>query len=143
MSSKIPADLRLPVDADGRDVHTIWSDFNKKFRLDADGCAQWKYTGYDMQLRVERWAKHWNKRYPGEIQIARIDDAVYASSRLVMIEHRNANEYMGISVVVIPQCCDHPMTFFLYPGHRAELLNALKAMAPKRRRPNAGVAPNA
>lgn len=126
----------LPVDNDGRDVHTIWHDFTKKFQSDNvdSGCNQWKYTGYDMQQRVERWARRWNQKYPGEVQLVHCDDAVHASSDLLLIEHRSADDYMGISVVFIPQCTDHPMVFFLYPSNRMDLLTALKALSPKRRK---------
>jgi hypothetical protein len=114
-------------------VHLIWHRFVKAFMKDklkpGTSVEEFKYTGYDLMKRVERWAKH----YPTQVFVSRCDDAIFAGSLLVCIEHASKNSYHGTSVLYIPQCTgEPPIIFFLYPGHRKELMGVLKKLGKKR-----------
>lgn len=62
------------------------------------------------------------------------DDTYFASSNLVLIEHASKTEYMGTTVVFIPQCTgEDPVEFFLYPGHRECLVKFLKSLGGLRK----------
>jgi len=80
-----------------------------------------------LQERVTTWAE----QYPEDVHIVRCDDAMFASSILVLIDHRSKKEYFGTSVVYIPQCQGEPANFFLYPGDRRALLQALNKLDPR------------
>jgi hypothetical protein len=103
-------------------LHIIWRDFEKNFRLKG---GQYRYVGFDLQERVETWAK----KYPKDVRICLCDDAQHSSSCLVLIEHRTKTHYMGTTVVFLPQCSgDPPAEFFLYPNRAEQLLEALQAI---------------
>ena len=78
--------------------------------------------GYDAMERAEEFAK----KYPEDIQVVGVDDATFSSSVLVLINHRTDKEFMGTSVYYIPQNGGTGAEFFLYRGHRKELLSALR-----------------
>lgn len=92
----------------------------------------WKYTGYDLMSRVERWAK----KYPKDVYISGIDDTHFASSDLVFILHRpSPRRIWGTTCVVITQLDGvPPKEFFMYPGHRQGIQEALARMAQYRSR---------
>jgi hypothetical protein len=102
-------------------IHTVWYEFVQRFKMKSPE-SKYRWTAYDLMVRVEKWAK----RYPKDVRIVGIDDSYFASSILVLIEHKTARTYMGTTVVVIPQCTgESPLEFFLYPDHRRGLLGAL------------------
>lgn len=104
------------------DVHRVYHQFAKKFKKD----DKFLFTGYDLMERAEKWAK----KFPGDVRIVGCDDSVHASSSLVLIEHRANTDYMGTTVVYVPQCTgESPIEFFLYPSHRSSLLKALHEIA--------------
>ena len=107
-------------------IHNVWHSFQRRFCKDGpSGNDDWKYRGYDLMKRVKTWAK----KYPDDVTITGCDDAVFAGSDLVLIEHRSDKLYMGTSVVYIPQCTsENPIQFFLYPGHRFALIAALRRL---------------
>lgn len=114
-------------------VSRVYLSFVKAFMKEEEW--EWKWIGYDLMKRVEKWAK----KYPSEVHIVGVDDDVFASSVLVLIEARTHDSYMGTSVIYIPQCTgEKPIRFFLYPCHRAGLITALKEIAkeevPRRKR---------
>lgn len=109
-------------------IHRVWHDFAKRF-MDNEG-RTFKGAGHTFMARVNRWAK----KYPDDVVIVGCDDAYYASSDLVLIEHKTETDYHGITVVYMPQCTgESPIAFFLYPGHRDGLLSALLASRAKAR----------
>lgn len=102
-------------------IHALWHKFAKKFM---DQNERFHLSGYELITEVEKFTK----RYP-QIQTIRCDDRYFASSDLVLIPHENDTEYMGTTVVYIPQCApDSPTTFFLYPNHVDYLLKGLKVV---------------
>jgi hypothetical protein len=104
-------------------THTVWHEFMKRFKTKDGSGYLWK--GYDFMGRVQKWAR----RYPKDVRITSIDDSYFAGSILVLVEHKTPRSYMGTTVVVVPQCSgESPLEFFMYPGHRRELLKALRAI---------------
>lgn len=104
-------------------VHRVWHDFQARF-LGEDG-ETWNMIGYDLMRAVRRWAKP----YKNDVKVVGCDDDFHASSSLVLIEHKAEDQYMGTTVVFIPQCTgEKPTRFFLYPRHRTELIMSLMAM---------------
>lgn len=112
------------------DIHSVMRAFNRQF-LKPDG--SWKFDGYNLMQRVERWVK----RYKGDARIVSCDDDSFMCSDLVLIEHRTADSYMGTTVIFLHQD-GSPAHFFLYPDHRKALLKALlqieREAAPRERR---------
>lgn len=105
----------------GPNIHKVWHEFQRRFKKD----DKYSFIGYDLMLRVEKWAK----KYPREVRCLYIDDSYFCNSSLVLVEHRHARAYMGTTAVVIPQCTgESPMEFFLYPGDRNALIAALTAV---------------
>lgn len=114
-----------------KDVHLIYHRFVKRFMKDGD---KFKLTGYSLMCAVEKWAA----QYPGQVTVVGCDDSVHASSNLILIEHASEVDYMGTTVLYIPQCTgEEPIEFFLYPGHRKELIKVLRSLG-KKRLPEAG-----
>ncbi|MDP3771072.1 MAG: hypothetical protein Q8R16_02120 [bacterium] len=101
-------------------------EFDRRFRT-KDG-SKWRYTGYDLMVRVERWAK----RHPDRVKIVGCDDNHHASSILCVIERSTAAYWMGLDVVVIPQHGGTPQEFFLYPNAADALETMLRASRRKR-----------
>jgi len=121
-------------------IHRVWHDFSNKFtmiiRIKGKPTKigkkkfypreeRWRWTGYDLMVRVEKWAK----KYKNDVTIVRCDDNYHAGSKMVLIQHRKQHnaEYMGTSIVFIPQCTgENPSRIFLYPDHHDSLIKALK-----------------
>ncbi len=80
-----------------------------------------RLIGYDVQIRVERYAK----RFCPEIKIVRCDDEIYSSSCLVLVPHPEH----GITIIFIPQNTVIQNQFFMYGGHCKMLIKELKAMS--------------
>jgi hypothetical protein len=71
---------------------------------------------------VKQWAK---RRH--DVHVLGTDDSYFASSSLVLVEHKTERQFMGITVVFIPQCAPGPPTeFFLYPCHMEPLYKLLQ-----------------
>ena len=63
---------------------------------------------------------------PGQVVSLGCDDSHHASSDLVLVTHEAKAKWMGVTVVMIPQCDGKPPAqFFLYPGHVDALVDAL------------------
>jgi len=78
--------------------------------------------GYEAQVAAEQFAAD----HRDHVRIVPVDDDVFATSVLVLVDHRNDQEYMGTSVLFIPQCGGSSARFFLYPNHRRALLRSLQ-----------------
>jgi len=109
-----------------QNVHRIFHAFQRQFCA-ANG--KFKYEGYEFRQLVRRWAK----RYPQDVRMIYCDDSTFCSSALVFIEHRAAENYMGTTVIYIPQFGGAPAQFFLYPSHRISLSRALRQIATQAR----------
>lgn len=97
-------------------VHKVAHEYDRRFK---------GLSGYELIVKVERWAK----KYPDDVRLVSVDDSHFAGSLLVLIEHRTKTQYMGTSAIIIPQCTgEAPIQFFLYPGHRRELMRALASI---------------
>jgi hypothetical protein len=104
-------------------IATVWRDFAKRFKS-KDGDS-YRLVGWDLMCAVEKWRTKW----PNDVRQVRIDDSHFCSSDLILVEHKAPNEYMGTTVVVVPQCSgESPLEFFMYPFHLNGLLNALQAI---------------
>ncbi len=113
-------------------MHRVYRAFERAFKekqtsqWTAPGRKQtyegWRYSGYEFIHRVDAWSK----RYPNDVRTVRVDDAVYSSSRLVLINHRASDRVHGTTVVIIPQNSGPACEFFLYPDHLKVLLATLR-----------------
>ena len=104
-------------------IHKVAHRFSKLFKVDSTSpSSKWKYKGYDLMVRVRRWAK---RQPEGAVRIVSCDDNVFAGALMLFIEHKGESRYMGTTVVVISQF-DPPYEFFLYPGHTKALQEALR-----------------
>lgn len=91
-------------------LHHVSHHFQRTFMTDN---REWKCIGFELMEKVDKWAK----KFPTEVHLSHIDDDFHANSLAVFISHRTPKRYMGVSVVIIPQCTgEKPMTFFLYPS---------------------------
>ena len=98
--------------------------FMKKFGCSGDSSNPFKYKGYELMKRVERFAQ----KNP-TIRIASVDDSYFSGSMIVFIPHECKEEYWGTTAVLIPQCSGEPPTeFFLYPGHVRGLIEVLEGL---------------
>lgn len=103
-------------------VHLVFHEFLRLFRDKTTN--EWKFQGYDLMKRVERWAE----KHPGDVTVVRVDDDHHSNSDLVLIDHKTKRRYMGITCINIPQHGGPPSEFFLYPEARDSLLRSLRAM---------------
>lgn len=98
-------------------MHALGWDFQKRF-IKPD--RTFKYTGYDLICRMERWAA----KNP-TVRECSVDDDIHAGARLFFIPHETSDEYWGTTVVYVYQF-GPPTQFFLYPDHWDDLLPILK-----------------
>ena len=96
------------------ELHKIAHEYSRKFE---------KYVGYELMKRVRSWAV----KHPS-VKLVVVDDSFFTSSLLVLIPHENEYDYMGTTVVFIPQN-GVPVEFFLYERHLQNLQLALKAIS--------------
>jgi len=115
----------------------VWWEFERKFKtrkkekrvkigkkwftpLLQDG---WKWSGYDLMSRVEKWAE----KYPEDVYVCYCDDTHFTGSRIFLILHRpGPRRIWGTSAVAVTQCDGlPPKEFFLYPGHMKGIHEAL------------------
>jgi len=61
-----------------------------------------------------------------EILYAQCDDSSFMSSSIYLIPHRNSNQLMGYTMMIVPQCEERTYEVFLYPYHAKTLYEALK-----------------
>ena len=108
------------------DIHAVWHDFQDRFFTKGGRSI---LLGYRLIGSVERWAE----RYPHDVRLVGVDDSHHMGSTLVLIEHRTKSQYMGTSCVYLPQCGEPPAQFFLYPGDRGALQEALVKVAKEER----------
>ena len=102
------------------ELHHPWHQFIKTFRSN----NEWKYSGWEAMQKMERFMK----RFPQVVEVG-VDDDYFASSSLYFIPHSTKTDYMGTSVVYIPQCTgEDPIAFFLYEGHAKNLADVLKTL---------------
>lgn len=107
--------------AEFKQLYRTWHAFERRFKNPDTG--EWKLTGYDFMQAVERWAK----RRP-DVHVLGTDDSYFATSSLVLVEHKTERQFMGITVVFIPQCAPGPPTeFILCPCHAEPLYRLLKS----------------
>lgn len=117
------------MDLQGNELHRVWFDFREKFWPFDD--EQWLRTGIGLMDAVEEWAKG----FPDDVRVVVCDDDVHATSLLVSIGHccrlPGREQYMGTSVVFIPQCALNltPSVFFLYGSARKEMIRVLQEIS--------------
>ncbi|MDO8621615.1 MAG: hypothetical protein Q7R80_00060 [bacterium] len=109
-----------------REMFQPFREFVQRFRTKDN--SGWRYTGYDLMVRVERWAA----RHPGRVTLLSCDDNLHASSMLCIIENATAASWMGLDVVIIPQLGGTPQEFFLYPDEADALETMLRSSRRKR-----------
>lgn len=100
-------------------IHKLWHDFCSKF----GDQNNWKGSGFAFMQAVDRYAK----KHP-DVIVTHCDDSVFCSSSIVLIPHRYKDEYMGTTMVIIPQVGGPPTEIFLYPHHSIALIEGLSAI---------------
>lgn len=100
--------------------------FRTKF-LDKDD--SFNIIGYDLICSIREWHKTLSEEDAKTVKIIRCDDYYHSSSIIVLFEHFNQDNYMGQTMVCVPQNSGNPCIVFLYPSHRNDLIMALMAGA--------------
>ena len=109
-------------DKDLRALHRIYHDYVTKM----DGK---QLKGYELMEAADKWAE----KHP-EVQTVVVDDDHHATSDLVIMPHENGKDFMGLTVLYIPQCTgENPTRFFLYPRAIQRLIEALSKHKSKKR----------
>ena len=98
-------------------INLNWQSSKRKYRT-YDGT---KVYGHGAMQHIEKFVN----KHPG-IKIAWCDDDVHATSRLVFIPHRTNKDWMGVTVLFVPQCTNIQNKFFLYPEHVNDLIKTLR-----------------
>lgn len=107
-------------------LHKTWHTLERKFK-DVE-TEEWKLPNRELMAAIEHWAKRRK-----DVHILPVDDSYFASSFLVLVEHKTAHQFMGVTALFIPQCAPgKPTEFFLYPCHAAPLFRLLQAQKPWR-----------
>lgn len=79
--------------------------------------------------KLHNGAKKWAKKYPDQIHIVGCDDSYHSSSELILFEHKSNEQYIGVTVLFVPQCSgESPIEFFLYPNASKNLIKTLQAI---------------
>ena len=107
-----------------RNVHFVWHRFCKYFEdsKSDEFPPPYKWKGYALMCKIRKFVK----KYPQDIRILRCDDDYHAGSILVTILHRSKYDFMGTTVIFVPQCTgESPIRFFLYPGHDTDMIKEL------------------
>jgi hypothetical protein len=113
-------DTQVAIQESSLKLHKVWHDYLENF-YDFKGC-EYKHTGYELIERTEEWAEKWGE----EVRIVSCDDNHFMSSIILLVEHRTETNYMGTTMLCIPQVGGQPIKLFLYPGHRNEFQRALR-----------------
>lgn len=127
-------DLSIQLDPDDdHNLHRVWHDFCNRFM--GPNWTYFKHKGGELLGEVREWAL----RYPADVRMVRCDDGAHCGSTLVCIFHRCRYQFMGMSVVFIPQCTGEPPTqFFLYPSHIEGLEDVLTRFRTEELRDRSG-----
>jgi len=108
-----------------KEMFRPYHDFLKVFH---DKDESWKWTGWDLIERIERWMKKW----PGRVENYRCDDSYHASSDIYVFHHELRDYYWGTTFVYVPQCSgDPPAEWFFYDNHAKAFLKLLKSVVGK------------
>ena len=122
------------------DIHYVWHRFCDEV-LEAKTEGGELLRGYQLSLAAEEWAK----KFPRHVRLVSCDDSHHSSSDLILVEHMAKRKYMGTTVVYIPQngpvgedlATGRYASFFLYGGHRWELMETLKQIDAQARKKGA------
>lgn len=91
-------------------------------------------TDQDRKLAIGKKIERYAKRHPGQVIPLMCDDTYHATSDLVLVTHEIQDDWMGVTVMMIPQCDGRPPAeFFLYPGHVNALLQELRKIQKRTR----------
>lgn len=100
--------------------HKVWHQFSNWLEISYGSDYSNKLYGYDVITKVENYIN----RYCKQIKIIYCDDAVYASSIILLIPHPTH----GITMIFIPQCSGNQNQLFLYGNHYDRLMEELGKM---------------
>jgi len=109
-------------------IHDTWRAFVNAIApelVESGGPVQ--VRGYEKMEEADAFAE----KHPDKIHVVPVDDSWFSSSSLYLVDHHNEKEFMGTSVVYIPQNGGDGAEFFLYPGHRRALMDALALIDKK------------
>lgn len=108
------AQVRLIGEAKTNDLHGVWWKFQKEVLFHDD---------------PEEVIESFEDQYPEWIQTCTVDDAHHCSSTLCFVRHGTGENFMGYSVVHLPQCSGREgAQFFLYPGHLKSLWRTVSGL---------------
>lgn len=90
-------------------------------------------VGFEAMEEARKAMKEINKKYHGRIREVRCDDAGHAGSAIFLVTHERKNEWMGISMVFIPQTTgEKPIQLFLYPEDQENMMEVLEILRIRR-----------
>jgi hypothetical protein len=129
LNKKEKEDIRKQ-DKEHKEFNRLSSLFHKAFKrnskkegkLNKSGVdSSWKWSGYELIDKIE----HFSKKNP-EIVLSWCDDSFFSNSLIVLIPHRNKNQYLRTEFVIIPQCSgDEPLTIYLSPKRMSHLIEEM------------------
>jgi hypothetical protein len=115
--------------------HKLWEKVSKKIIV-PNGCRPRTPTNYKSLFTKEGYHlmeyMRWLQRTNPELISARCDDRHFMNSDLWFIPHEADGEFMGVTMLVVPQCNDEPLKMFLYPAHINGLIEVLKKFKNKK-----------
>ena len=102
-------------------MHEAAHDF--KARFTHNGIADFKFRGAKLMRKVRKWAKKW----PDQVHLLHSDDSHAMGSMIVLIEHKNEEQWYALTGYIIPQAePEMPVEFCLNPFCLAEVSSKLQ-----------------
>lgn len=87
-----------------------------------------KLVGYRTMKRLDQFSK----KHPGMISVG-CDDNSFSSSTIYLIPHESKNDYMGTTLLFVPQVSSDRNVLFLYPYELDNLICELQKLQKKQR----------
>ncbi len=102
-------------------IHYVWHKL-----VNALGKDWEENTIQDAKINLGGICGRFAKRFPETVTALRCDDSYHASSDLILISHEAKRSWMGVTVLMFPQCDGRPPAqFFLYENHIDDLIKTL------------------
>lgn len=83
-------------------------------------------AGYEDIVLMDKFCKD----HPDVIKV-HVDDAHHCNSYCYLVPHESDDDYMGTTVLFIPQCCGVINRFFLYPNDHRQMYHAMLELERK------------
>lgn len=110
----------MSLTCDKDNVHRVWH--SAPLPDGWESCRQ-----ADEKIKIGQDMEKFAKKHPEQVIMLSCDDSYHASSDLVLVTHEAERRWMGVTVLMFPQCDGRePAHFFLYPGSVDHLIKELQ-----------------